>query len=104
MRRRVLSGFLLAMAIAARSLLGDDNPDAEQIADFTLPDSLGASHSLDEWKDRKLVVVAFLGTECPLAKLYGPRLAELAAKYAEQGVQLVGINSNDQDTLREIAH
>src|ERR671918_411273 len=49
-------------------------------------------------------VVVFLGTECPLAKRYGPRLAELARDYESQGVQFVAVNSNEQDTLREIAH
>ncbi|MEX0610548.1 MAG: redoxin domain-containing protein [Pirellulales bacterium] len=32
------------------------------------------------------------------------RLSELAARYEPKGVQFVGINSNRQDTLREIAH
>ena len=38
-----------------------------------------------------VVVIAFLGTECPLAKLYGPRLASLgveaARRYAEKLLQ-----------------
>ena len=71
---------------------------------FTLPDHLGARHSLDEWQDKKAVVIAFLGTECPLAKLYAHRLNELATRYAPKGVQFVGVNSNQQDTLREIGH
>jgi peroxiredoxin len=72
------------------------------IEDFTLNDSLGAKRSLSDWKDRKAVVVVFLGTECPLAKLYGKRLAELDKEYGPQGVQIVGINSNQQDTLQEM--
>ena len=74
------------------------------ISDFKLQDYLGAEHKLSDWQDKDLVVVAFLGTECPLAKLYGSRLAEIAKEYAADGVQFVGINSNQQDTLREIAH
>ncbi|MDC0936929.1 redoxin domain-containing protein [Pirellulales bacterium] len=72
------------------------------VASFTLNDYLGARHSLSQWDDAELVVVVFLGTECPLAKLYGARLAEIDKKYANK-VQFVGINSNQQDTLREIA-
>ncbi len=49
------------------------------------------------------MVVAFLGTECPLARLYGPRLEQLAADYAERGVRIVGIDSNVQDTPAEMA-
>lgn len=75
-----------------------------QIDGFTLDDFLGAKHSLSDWQGRRATVVVFLGTECPLAKLYGQRLVEIAAKYEPQGVQFVGINSNRQDTLAEIAH
>ncbi len=78
-------------------------PSGRTVDDFTLNDYLGAKRSLAEWKDAKAVVVVFLGTECPLAKLYGAKLAELDKKYGGQGVQFVGINSNQQDTLQEIA-
>jgi hypothetical protein len=33
-----------------------------------------------------LVVVAFLGTECPLAKLYGPQLQKLATEFVPRSV------------------
>jgi peroxiredoxin len=73
------------------------------VGDFALNDPTGAKRSLAEWKDRPVLVVVFLGTECPLAKLYGRRLAELDAKYAGGGVQIIGVNSNQQDTLQELA-
>lgn len=79
-------------------------PLGSQIKEFTLDDYLGASHSLSDWQDKKATVVVFLGTECPLAKLYGQRLVEMAAKYEPLGVQFVGINSNRQDTLAEMTH
>jgi peroxiredoxin len=74
------------------------------ISEFELQDYLGAEHKLSDWQDKPIEVVTFLGTECPLAKLYGSRLAEMAKEYEADGVQFVGINSNQQDTLREIAH
>lgn len=70
---------------------------------FTLQDFRGKAWSLDDAKDRKLIVVAFLGTECPLAKLYGPRLVETAAKYEPRGVAFVGVNANSQDSVTELA-
>ena len=54
-------------------------------------------------KDAKLVVVAFLGVECPLSKLYGPRLAELAKQYESKGVAFLGVDSNRQDSVTEMA-
>src|SRR5205823_1392333 len=53
-------------------------------------------------KDAKLVVLAFLGVECPLSRLYAPRLAELAAQYEAQGVRFMAIDSNRQDAVTEM--
>ena len=72
------------------------------VENFELRSHRGARWSLADAKEVKLVVVAFLGTECPLAKLYGPRLQQLYAKYRDQGVLVVGINSNTQDSVTEI--
>ena len=49
-----------------------------------------------------VTVVCFLGTECPMARLYGPRLSQLAERFEGQGVRFVGVNSNQQDSLDEI--
>lgn len=73
------------------------------IANFSLPDVYGKAHELADFQDSQLIVVAFLGTECPLAKLYGSRLAELADEFESRGVAFLGINANRQDALTEIA-
>jgi thiol-disulfide isomerase/thioredoxin len=74
------------------------------INEFELRDHQGKPHSLKQFDDSRFVVVAFLGTECPLAKLYGPRLAELADEYAARGVQFFAVNSNGQDSLVDLAN
>jgi peroxiredoxin len=73
-----------------------------KIADFRLPDSLGKEHSLADFADRNFVVVAFLGTECPLAKMYAGRLQKIADDYAKRGVAVVAVMSNVQDSLADI--
>ena len=73
-----------------------------KVDSFSLQDYRGAQRSLGELSGKQATVIAFLGTECPLAKTYGPRLAELAAKYASQGVAFVGIDANRQDSIAEI--
>ena len=50
----------------------------------------------------RFTVYCFLGTECPLARLYGPRLQRLADKFAGSDVSFIGVNSNIQDSPREI--
>ena len=70
---------------------------------YHLKDFRGKEYDLFEFKQSKFVVTIFLGTECPLAKLYAPRLADLHNEFSEQGVSFFGINSNQHDSLTEIA-
>jgi len=74
----------------------------EVVDDFTLPDFRGHEVSLSDYGDTQVVVLVFLGAECPLAKLYGSRLAEMNQTYADRGVAIVGVNANVQDSLSEI--
>ncbi len=78
------------------SLVGASEP-AKPTVDFRLQDHRGAWHTLDEARDRKVVVLAFLGIECPLAETYAPRLAELARDLGKRGVTFFGIDANQQD-------
>ncbi len=74
----------------------------KQAQPFTLLDCNGQPQSLLDFDDSPLVVLAFLGTECPLAKLYGKRLQRLQDEFADKGLKVVAINSNEQDTLSEM--
>ncbi|GAA4457337.1 redoxin domain-containing protein [Novipirellula rosea] len=69
---------------------------------FSLPGTDGTAVSLSTDPTVSLHVLCFLGTECPLARIYGPRLDALANQYAERGVQFIGINSNIQDSMDEL--
>src|SRR5688572_24425631 len=74
-----------------------------RIDDFTLQDFRGKAHSLADFADKDTLVVYFLGTECPIAKLYGPRVQKLADQFGPRGVAFVGVSSNVQDSLAELA-
>lgn len=74
----------------------------QKLDDFNLADIYGKKHRLADYADKKLVVLAFLGAECPRARLYAPRLAELAKKYEAAGVAILGVNSNAQDNITEL--
>jgi peroxiredoxin len=92
----------LALAADTAGTPTAGTPIGKKVDNFSLPDFHGKSYSLDDYKD-KLVVLAFFGTECPLAKTYAPRMRELAAEFDKQGVVFLGIDSNLQDSLTEIA-
>jgi len=101
--------FFLALAAAARSSDGVESAETEsrigtQITGFSLHDSRGKSWSLDDFKDKKAIVVAFVGVECPLVQHYASRLQDLANRYADRGVAVLAIDANQQDSLSELAH
>src|SRR5436309_3458667 len=60
------------------------------ISNFQLRDFRGRLLALRDLADRKLVVVVFLTTGCPVARLYGPRLEALARRYEGHGVAFLG--------------
>jgi peroxiredoxin len=103
MKRTLL--LLAGLILAAQTVWAAEakTPVGHKVENFTLEDYRGTKHSLSDYAKSKAAVVVFLGTECPLAKLYGPRLAELADKYAEQGVTFLAIDANRQDSMTEIA-
>jgi thiol-disulfide isomerase/thioredoxin/mono/diheme cytochrome c family protein len=83
---------------------GDDAKAGRAVAGFSLKDPRDQrTVSLADFKDKKAVVVVFLGTECPVNNLFLPVLAGLHKEYAPKGVAFVGINANRQDTLEKVA-
>jgi peroxiredoxin/mono/diheme cytochrome c family protein len=102
---RVCRFALLAAVICSASVVvaadAAGTPIGKKVGDFSLTDYRGKTHALADYKD-KLVVLAFIGAECPLAKTYAPRLRDLAAEFEKQGVVFLGIDANQQDTLTEI--
>ena len=82
---RHISLFLTVLLIAAAvpaARAEEETRIGKKIADFTLRDYHGKEVSLSDFADSKLLVVAFLGTDCPLVKLYAARLEEMSNKYA----------------------
>jgi peroxiredoxin len=71
-------------------------------ADGQLTDLYGQQKTLKELAGPKGTVVAFIGVECPLAKLYTPKLVRLAEKYQERGISFVAIDPNAQDSLAKL--
>ncbi len=111
---RIEFGFvcaLLALSLAAakQAPAAESQPKVSshigrRIEPFSLRDFRGKTFALQDFQQNKLLVVAFVGTECPLAKLYAARLVKLAEEYAGQGIGVVAINANVQDSISELAH
>ncbi|MCH2178240.1 MAG: redoxin domain-containing protein [Mariniblastus sp.] len=69
---------------------------------LVLPRAGGSTKTITFPKNR-YQVFCFLGCECPLAKLYAPRLSALAKKYESKNFDFIGVNSNQQDSIQDIA-
>lgn len=78
------------------------SPTERAAPSFSLPLAEGGNLALGDLSDAKAVVVVFLGVECPLVKLFAPRLEALSKDYAARGVRVVGIDANYQDSMDEI--
>jgi peroxiredoxin len=66
----------------------------------------GTPVELSASKEPRLTVVCFVGTQCPLAKLYVPRLVQIAQLLDGDSVRWLAVASNRQDSgedLREFA-
>src|SRR3990172_11981479 len=90
---RVYSG---PAAPAAQVALG------QAVADFTLPDPNGQSHSLASLKGEKGTLLIFIATHCPYSNAYNQRMDALHRDYSARGVRVVGINPNKTEPADEI--
>jgi peroxiredoxin len=62
---------------------------------FRLPDLSGRVVSIHDYKHAPALLVAFICNHCPFVRHVRLEFARLAREYQENGVAVVGINSND---------
>lgn len=64
---------------------------------FELPDTDGNVVSLERFAQSKALLVIFMCNHCPFVKHVADELKKLADDYADRGLAVVGISSNDAD-------
>ena len=97
MRRSLFTTALFLLLIPATLHAGPT------VANFKLNTIDGKPWSLDtDAKDKKAVVVVFIGTQCPINNAYMPKLVELEKAYRDKGVVFVAINANHHDAIEAI--
>jgi peroxiredoxin len=79
---------------------------ANRAPHFSLPDTLGHTHTPAEWSGKRAVVLFFLTTDCPLCNNYVPELNRIAQAYSGRGVAFYGIQGDatvpDADVRRHV--
>ena len=93
--------FTLASSVIADT---DTVKMGKDVPNFTLKDAMDKEHSLKDLShDKKATVLMFISTECPVFNDYNERIVALHNDYKDQGVQFIGINSNRNESVEEIA-
>ena len=62
---------------------------------FSLPDPDGIIVSLQDYREAKAFLIIFMCNHCPFVKHIQNKLTEVTKQFIEQGVAVIGINSND---------
>ena len=70
--------------------IGDKAPD------FSLPGVDGKAYSLSSFRGKKILVVVFMCNHCPYVQGSLERIKAIQADFGIKGVQVVGINANDE--------
>lgn len=99
---RILASFFMVACAAAGSERNGE-PARQTISEFQLKDAAGNGIDVATQSEKQLTVICFLGTECPLARHYGRRLSQMNEEFAPRNVRFVGVNSNLQDSPKDVS-
>ncbi len=75
----------------------EPHPLGSPAPDFSLKGVDGRTYSLASFRDSKALVVIFMCNHCPYVIAVQDRINALAKVYAQKGVSIIGINSNDAE-------
>ncbi len=70
--------------------------------EFKLRGVDGRVRTHQDWAKSKFVVVYFMGTECPVSKLYIPEMNRIAKKYSKHDVSFCGIISDPEASPKQV--
>ncbi len=68
---------------------------------FDLPGVDGQNHSLDSYAEADVLVLVQSCNHCPYVQAWEGRLSAIASDYADRGVRVVAVNSNDVNSHPE---
>ena len=70
--------------------IGDKAPN------FSLPGVDGKAYNLDSFKAKRTLVIVFMCNHCPYVQAYLERIKAVQSDFGVKGIQVVGINANDE--------
>lgn len=99
----MLGKLLLSTVFAVASVTAVADEWLRSIPDFELTDHKGEIHSLDQYKDKDLVVFYVQGVGCPIARIALPNYREVRDEYQSKNIEFIMFNANIQDNQKRIA-
>lgn len=94
-------------AMIARGFADDERlpsePSVPSALQCQLVDVTGRTTTLDDLQGQQGTALVFLSTECPISNGYVPELNRLHQRFESKGIALIGINSNEGQTARDVA-
>jgi hypothetical protein len=91
---------ILVLAVACCGILQGSEPDRSVQA--LIVRDIGQGPLRVEPGDSRATAVIFVSTVCPMAADYGQRLVKLRDDYSRQGVRMLLIDSNDNESDAEV--
>ena len=91
--------FLIAIGLQIGMQNGIQNGFAQDLS-FNSPSIDGEKVQLEKQTEPNLTVVCFLGTECPLVKLYASRLNKMSKEFPT--TKFIAVCSNSQDSVDDL--
>lgn len=96
-----LRAILFTVLGAAFLFVGMTEPQGlnvgEKATDFSLANIDGKMISLESYQDAKGYIVIFTCNNCPYAKAYQQRIADLQNEYGKKGFPVIAINTSDSN-------
>jgi peroxiredoxin len=87
--------------ISARFSVASGAEIGTKAPDFSLQDASGKAHTMREYAGR-VVVLAFWAFKCPIVLSSDARLRAIQSKFGGAGVEILAVNSNNNESPLEI--
>ncbi|MEE2766404.1 MAG: TlpA disulfide reductase family protein [Pseudomonadota bacterium] len=95
-----LIGILAGGVYAVRATGSEDSVNYPELRNFSLPDTNGELQSIDQWRN-KVLVINFWATWCEPCRKEIPLFMDLQKTYRNQDLQFVGIAIDETNAVRE---
>ncbi len=97
-------GVALALLAIGGSAIGfaANRPAPASAGVFHFKDIQGKAYTAQDIAAHKACVFLFISAQCPVSNAYSPRFVRLASDYGAQGVEVIAVYSDRQESLADI--